>query len=127
MDVESSNRAVSSSGQVNLLQSETSIKADSQTAVPLTASGTEAHGVGGIVINKNLRLRIPFEKSAEQHGDIAEVMEVFGIKRVARYSLRALAAKALTVEWAARIHGVPLDKFLEILNQATHPNAAQPE
>jgi hypothetical protein len=63
----------------------------------------------------------------ETYGDIAEVMEVFGIKRVARYSLRALAAKALTVEWAARIHGVPLDKFLDILNQATHPNAAQSE
>lgn len=63
----------------------------------------------------------------ETYGDIAEVMEVFGIKRVARYSLRALAAKALTVEWAARIHGVPLDKFLDILNQAIHPNATQPE
>lgn len=63
----------------------------------------------------------------ETYGDIAEVMELFGIKRVARYSLRALAAKALTVEWAARIHGVPLDEFLDILNQATHPNASQPE
>ena len=60
----------------------------------------------------------------ETYGDIAEVMELFGIKRVARYSLRALAAKALTVEWAARIHGVPLDEFLGILNKATHPNAS---
>ena len=33
----------------------------------------------------------------EKYGDIAEVMEVFGIKRVGRYSLRMLAAKALTV------------------------------
>ena len=63
----------------------------------------------------------------ETYGDIAEVMELFGIKRVARYSVRTLAAKALTVEWAARIHGVPLDKFLNILNQATRPNVAQPE
>jgi hypothetical protein len=63
----------------------------------------------------------------ETYGDIAEVMELFGIKRVARYSLRALAAKALTVEWAARIHRVPLDKFLGILNQAARPNAAQPK
>ena len=53
-----------------------------------------------------------------EYGDIAEVMEVFGVKRVGRYSLRMFLAKALTVEWAARAHHVPLDKFLEILNQA---------
>jgi hypothetical protein len=53
-----------------------------------------------------------------EYGDIAEVMEVFGVKRVGRYSLRMFFAKALTVEWAARIHGVPLDEFLAILHQA---------
>lgn len=52
------------------------------------------------------------------YGDIAEVMEVFGIQRVGRYSARALAAKAITVEWAARIHRVPLEEFLTILNKA---------
>ena len=54
----------------------------------------------------------------EEYGDIADVMEVFGIKRVGRYSLRRLAAKAVTVEWAARIHRVPLEEFLQILKQA---------
>ena len=54
----------------------------------------------------------------EEYGDIADVMEVFGVKRVGRYSLRMLAAKAVTVEWAARIHRVPLEEFLAILNQA---------
>jgi hypothetical protein len=54
----------------------------------------------------------------EEYGDIAEVMELFGVERVGRYSIRALAAKALTVEWAARIHRVPLDEFLQILRQA---------
>ncbi len=54
----------------------------------------------------------------EEYGDIADVMEVFGIKRVGRYSIRALATKAVTVEWAARIHRVPLDEFLEILHKA---------
>jgi hypothetical protein len=54
----------------------------------------------------------------EEYGDIAEVMELFGVKRVGRYSLRKLLAKALTVEWAARIHKVPLDEFLEILRKA---------
>ena len=53
-----------------------------------------------------------------EYGDIADVMEVFGVKRVGRYSLRALATRALTVEWAARIHRVPLDDFLSILRQA---------
>jgi hypothetical protein len=54
----------------------------------------------------------------EEYGDIAEVMELFGVQRVGRYSIRALAAKAINVEWAARIHRVPLDEFLEILRQA---------
>jgi hypothetical protein len=54
----------------------------------------------------------------EEYGDIVDVMEVFGVKRVGRYSLRMLAAKAVTVEWAARIHRVPLEEFLAILNQA---------
>ncbi|RIK36312.1 MAG: hypothetical protein DCC57_22590 [Chloroflexi bacterium] len=54
----------------------------------------------------------------EEYGDIAEVMEVFGVKRVGQYSMRRLIAKALTVEWAARIHRVPLDEFLEILRKA---------
>ncbi len=54
----------------------------------------------------------------ENYGDIADVMEVFGVKRVGRYSLRMFLAKALTVEWAARVHRVPLDQFLEILRKA---------
>jgi hypothetical protein len=53
-----------------------------------------------------------------EYGDIADVMEVFGIKRVGRYSIRVLAAKAVTVEWAARIHRVPLEEFLGILKKA---------
>lgn len=54
----------------------------------------------------------------EEYGDIADVMEVFGVKRVGRYSLRMLATKAVTVEWAARIHRVPLNEFLDILERA---------
>ncbi len=54
----------------------------------------------------------------ENYGDVADVMEVFGVKRVGRYSLRMFLAKALTVEWAARVHRVPLDQFLEILRKA---------
>jgi len=54
----------------------------------------------------------------EAYGDIAPVMELFGVNRVGRYSVRKLAAKALTVEWAARVHRVPLDEFLAIVNKA---------
>jgi len=54
----------------------------------------------------------------QEYGDIADVMEVFGIKRVGRYSVRSFITKAITVEWAARVHRVPLDEFLEILNKA---------
>ena len=38
------------------------------------------------------------------HGDIADVMEIFGVKRVAGYSVRKMLTKAISVEWAARIH-----------------------
>ena len=60
----------------------------------------------------------------EHYGDIADVMEVFGVKRVGRYSLRSFITKAITVEWAARVHRVPLDEFLEILRKAV---ASQPQ
>ncbi len=54
----------------------------------------------------------------KEYGDIAEVMEAFGIKRVGGYSLRAFIAKMITVQTAARVHRVPLDEFLDILNKA---------
>jgi hypothetical protein len=54
----------------------------------------------------------------ETYGDIAPVMELFGVQRVGRYSVRRLLSKALTVEWAARVHRVPLAGFLDILNKA---------
>jgi hypothetical protein len=54
----------------------------------------------------------------QEYGDIAEVMEVFGVKRVARYSFRRMLAKAHTVEIAARVHRVPLGKFIQTLNDA---------
>ncbi len=53
-----------------------------------------------------------------EYGDIADVMEIFGVNRVGRYSLRALLGKVLTVKVAARIHSVPLDEFLSILDKA---------
>jgi hypothetical protein len=53
-----------------------------------------------------------------EYGDIADVMELFGVNRVGKYSLRALLGKVLTVKVAAIIHRVPLDEFLVILDKA---------
>jgi len=53
-----------------------------------------------------------------EYGDIADVMEIFGVNRVGKYSLRRLLGKVLTVKVAARIHRVPLDEFLGILDKA---------
>jgi len=54
----------------------------------------------------------------KEYGDIADVMEVFGVQRVGRFSLRSLLGKFLSVKTAARIHKVPLDEFLSILEKA---------
>ena len=61
-----------------------------------------------------------------EYGDIADVMEVFGIKRVARYSFRSFITRALTVERAAKIHRVPLDEFLITLRTAIGPQPEPP-
>ena len=62
----------------------------------------------------------------DEYGDIADVMEVFGVKRVARYSFRRMLTKALTVERAAKVHGVPLDEFLATLQKAVAMHKSDP-
>ena len=54
----------------------------------------------------------------DQYGNIADVMEVFGVKRVGKFSVRRVLTKLITVEKAAKIHKVPLDDFLERLSKA---------
>jgi len=54
----------------------------------------------------------------QEYGDIAEVMEVFGVTRVGRYSVRRVITRFLTVKRAAFIHRVPAEKFLTILQNA---------
>lgn len=61
----------------------------------------------------------------KEYGDIADVMEIFGVQRVARYSFRAFLSKALTVGTAARIHRVPLEEFLDILNKAVQSGESE--
>ena len=54
----------------------------------------------------------------KKYGDIAPVMEIFGVKRVGGFSIRKIITRVITVRMAAKIHRVPLDKFLDILNKA---------
>ena len=53
-----------------------------------------------------------------EYGDIAAVMEAFGVRRVGPFSLRMFLGRFLTVERAARVHRVPLEDFLGVLRRA---------
>lgn len=61
----------------------------------------------------------------KNYGDIADVMELFGVKRVSRYSIRKFITKMITVETAAKVHKKPLDEFLSILNKAITTKESQ--
>jgi len=67
-----------------------------------------------VEITKNTKV----SEILSEYGDIADVMEVFGIKRVSGYTVRKFITRALTVERAGRIHRVPLDDFLSTLHSA---------
>jgi hypothetical protein len=54
----------------------------------------------------------------KEYGDIADVMEVLGVKRVGRYSVRRVLTKIIRVKHAAIVHRVPLDQFLQMLDRA---------
>jgi hypothetical protein len=54
----------------------------------------------------------------DEYGDIADVMEALGMKRVGSLSFRRVVTKAITVSRAARIHRVPVDGLLDTLNTA---------
>jgi hypothetical protein len=78
--------------------------------------------IGVTFVTRRIQLKITKNTRVsdilKEYGDIAPVMEAFGVRRVGRYSLRRMLTKALTVETAARIHRVSLDEFLETLNKA---------
>ena len=54
----------------------------------------------------------------KEHGDIAEVMEIFGVKRVGGFWLRKIITKYITIRTAAFVHGVPLDTFIKMVESA---------
>lgn len=53
-----------------------------------------------------------------EYGDIAEIMEMLGVKRVGNYSFRKFLTRFITVRIAAFVHRVPLDEFINKLNKA---------
>ncbi len=54
----------------------------------------------------------------KEYGDIADVMEIFGVKRVGGFGFRRFITKFITVKTAAFIHRVPLDKFILMVENA---------
>lgn len=54
----------------------------------------------------------------KEHGDIAGVMEIFGLKRVGGFGFRKFLSRFITVKTAAFVHRVPLDNFIGMLETA---------
>lgn len=54
-----------------------------------------------------------------EYGDIAEVMELLGVKRVGSFGFRKIITRFITVRTAAFVHRVPLEDLIEKLNRAT--------
>lgn len=53
-----------------------------------------------------------------EYGDIANVMEVFGVRRVGPFGLRKFITKFITVKTAAFVHRVPVQEFIAKLEKA---------
>ena len=53
-----------------------------------------------------------------RYGDIADVMEALGVKRVGRYNVRRLISKLITVKRAAIVHKLPLEEMVSKLQTA---------
>lgn len=56
----------------------------------------------------------------KEYGDIADVMEIFGVKRIGGIGLRKFLAKFITVKTAAFVHGIPLNKFILMIENAVN-------
>jgi hypothetical protein len=54
----------------------------------------------------------------KEFGDVADIMEIFGVKRVGNFAFRKIITRAITVRMAAFVHRVPKDKFLGMIQAA---------
>ena len=59
----------------------------------------------------------------KEYGDIADVMELFGVKRVGGFGLRKFLTRFITVKRAAFVHRVPLNKFIIMVENAINEKA----
>lgn len=59
----------------------------------------------------------------KEYGDIAEIMEIFGVKRVGSFGFRKFLTRFITVKTAAFIHRVPIDSFIGMLETAIKERA----
>ena len=82
-----------------------------QNANPNSSDGGQAPT---LIIEKDTKV----SDILREYGDIAAVMETFGVKRVGGFSVRKYLTKALTVERAAKVHRVPVDEFLSTVRTA---------
>ena len=54
----------------------------------------------------------------KEHGDIAEIMEIFGVKRVGGFGFRQFLTKFISVRTAAFVHRVSLENFIGMVEAA---------
>ena len=54
----------------------------------------------------------------KEYGDIAEIMEIFGVKRVGGFGFRKVLTRLITVRTAAFVHRVPVDNFIKMVESA---------
>lgn len=54
----------------------------------------------------------------KEYGDIADVMEIFGVKRVGGFGFRKFLTRFITIKTAAFVHRVPLTKFILMVENA---------
>jgi virulence-associated protein VapD len=73
---------------------------------------------------KNMKMKITkktyVSEILTEYGDIADVMEIFGVKRVGGFGLRKFLSKFITIKTAAFIHRVPLDRFIQMVQDAVN-------
>jgi len=83
-----------------------------------------------LLLKRNINMKIT-EKTyvseiLKEYGDIANVMEIFGVKRVGGYGMRKFLSRFITVKTAAFIHRIPLNEFIVILGKAINEKPEVP-
>lgn len=59
----------------------------------------------------------------KEYGDIAEIMELFGVKRVGGLGFRKFLTRFITIRTAAFVHRVPLENFMGMVDAAINSKA----